>query len=130
IVDTNLTAPIALIRAAWPIMKKQSGGVIVNISSAAARDPFPGLGAYGAAKAGLGLYGLALAREGHPHGIRVHTVAPSAVETGMFRAIMSREQVPTEAVLDPADVANVISDCVTGSLRYTSGEVIWVHKTA
>lgn len=129
IVDTNLTAPLSLMRAVWPFMKAQGGGVIVNVSSAAARDPFTGLGAYGAAKAGLGLFGLASAREGQPLGIRVHTVAPSAVETAMFRGIVTPEQVPPAAVLDPMDVGNVITACVVGDLRYTSGEVIWVHKT-
>jgi NAD(P)-dependent dehydrogenase (short-subunit alcohol dehydrogenase family) len=103
--------------------------VIVNVSSAASRDPFPGLGVYGAAKAGLNVLGLALAREGEPYGIRVHTIAPSATETGMFRGIMSTEQVPPEKVMAPEDVARVIAECVSGELRHTSGEVIYLHKT-
>jgi NAD(P)-dependent dehydrogenase (short-subunit alcohol dehydrogenase family) len=72
---------------------------------------------------------LALAREGEPHGIRVHTIAPSATETEMFRGIMSQEQVPPEKVMAPEDVARVIAGCVSGELRCTSGEVIYLHKT-
>ncbi len=129
VIDTNLSAAFYLARAAWPTFLKQKAGVIVNISSIAARDPFVGFTAYGAAKAGLSLLGLSLAREGQAHGIRVHTVAPGATETQMFRKLMTPEQFPTEKTLDPADVARVVVQCVTGELAPTAGEVIWVHKT-
>ena len=129
VIETNLSAAFYLTRAAWPSFEKQRGGVVVNVSSAAARDPFPGFAAYGAAKAGLNLFGLSAAREGAPINVRVHTIAPSATETAMFRSLMTPEQYPPEKTLDPADVARIIADCVTGDLRYTSGEVIYVHKT-
>jgi len=102
--------------------------VVVNVSSAAARDPFPGFAAYGAAKAGLNLFGLCAAREGQRIGVRVHTIAPGAVETAMFRQLLSPGQFPTEDALDPADVARIIASCVVGDLRYTSGEVIHIQK--
>ena len=129
VIETNLSAAFYLTRAAWPAFERQRGGVVVNVSSAAARDPFPGFAAYGAAKAGLNLFGLSAAREGEKIGVRVHTVAPSATETAMFRGLMTPQQYPAEKTLDPSDVANVIADCVTGILRHTSGEVIYVHKT-
>jgi 3-oxoacyl-[acyl-carrier protein] reductase len=129
VIDTNLSAAFYLARAVWPTFEKRKGGVIVNISSMSARDPFPGFAAYGAAKAGLNLFGLALAREGQPINVRVHTVAPGSVETAMFRGIMSAEQWPTDKTLDPAEVARVVAACIHGDLRHTSGEVIYVHKT-
>lgn len=129
VVETNLSAAFYLTRAAWPAFERQRGGVVVNVSSAAARDPFPGFAAYGAAKAGLNLFGLSAAREGEAIGVRVHTIAPSAVETAMFRRLMTPEQYPAEKTLDPADLAAMIALCVTGELRYTSGETIYVHKT-
>ena len=108
---------------------KQKAGVVVNISSTASRSPFPGFSAYGAAKAGVNLMGLALAQEGFPLGIRVHSVAPGATETQMFRAIFSEEKYPASKVMDPAEVARVVGQCVSGELANTSGEVIWLHKT-
>ncbi len=129
VIDTNLSAAFYLAKAVWPVFKKQNGGVIVDISSAAARDPFPGFAAYGSAKAGLNLLGLSLAREGAPINVRVHTVAPAAVETAMFRTLLSPEQYPTEKTLAPADVASVVADCITGPLAHTSGQVIWLSKT-
>jgi len=129
ILDTNLSATFYFMRACWPVMQKQGGGVIVNVSSFSARDPFPGFVAYGSAKAGVNLMGLAAAREGAESGIRVHTVAPAAVETGMFRAIMPPEQFPPRDTLDPGEVARIIGQCITGELRNTSGEVIYLHKS-
>ncbi len=78
--DTNLSSIYFLCRRLWPVFRRQGGGVVVNVSSYSARDPFAGLGAYGAAKAGVNLLGLALAREGAQIGVRVHTVAPAATE--------------------------------------------------
>lgn len=126
---TNLYATFFATRAAWPVFERQGGGVVVNISSAAARDPFPGFAAYGAAKAGLNLFGLAAAREGAPVGIRVHTIAPGAVETAMFRRLRTPREWPPERTLDPAEVARVVLQCVRGDLRYASGEVIYLQKT-
>ena len=128
VIETNLSSAFYLCHAVWPIFKNQNRGVIVNISSESSRDPFDGFAAYGAAKAGLNLFGRVAAREGQPYGIRVHTIAPAAVETQMLRKLMNVEQCPTDATMSPADVAKVIMACVTGSLRYTSGEVIFLRR--
>ncbi len=129
VIDTNLSAAFYLCRAVWKQFEAQRRGVIVNVSSAAARDPFPGFSAYGAAKAGINLFGLSAAREGAEAGIRVHTIAPGAVETSMLRSLFSAEQYPCEKALQPEDVARVIGQCVRGDLRYASGEVIYLQKT-
>jgi NAD(P)-dependent dehydrogenase (short-subunit alcohol dehydrogenase family) len=128
-IDTNLSAVFQFCRLLWPTWRKQGGGVVVNVSSMAAKDPFDGLGVYGAAKAGVNLLGMALAREGEPVGIRVHTIGPGAVETGMLRAIASVDQLPAENTMAPEDVARVIVQCICGDLRYSSGEVIYLHRT-
>jgi 3-oxoacyl-[acyl-carrier protein] reductase len=129
-IDTNLSPVFYFCRLLWPIWRRQGGGVVVNVSSFASRDPFAGLGAYGCAKAGMNLLGMALAREGKAIGVRVHTVAPAAVETGMFRSLMTVEQYPTEKTLDPRQVAAVIAQCACGDLAVTSGEVVYVHKNS
>lgn len=129
VLDVNLSAAFYLSRAVWPTFKQQRGGVIVNISSQAARDPFAGFGAYGAAKAGLNLLTLVLAREGAPIGVRAHAVAPGAVETEMFRGLVTEAQWPREKTLSPEDVARVVAQCVEGDLQYTSGEVTYLART-
>jgi len=129
VIDTNLSAAFYLTRAAWPIFRRQGSGAVVNISSIAARDPFPGFTAYAAAKAGLNALSFSLAREGQKIGVRVHTVAPGAVETQMLRELFTAEQVPSDTVLAPSDVAKVIAQCIAGDLKFASGEVIWLHRT-
>jgi 3-oxoacyl-[acyl-carrier protein] reductase len=126
--DTNLSPIYLFCRRLWAIFRRQGGGVVVNVSSYAARDPFAGLGAYGATKAAVNLLGLALAREGAEIGVRVHTVAPAATETAMLRSIISEQQVPREKTLSPEAVAKVIVQCACGDLACTSGEVIYVHN--
>lgn len=127
--DTNLGSVFYFCRHLWPAWRRQGGGAVVNVSSYAARDPFDGLGAYGAAKAGVNLLSLALAREGAAIGVRVHTVAPAATETAMLRALLTPEQLPSDRTLDPAEVARVIVQCVCGDLQCTSGEIIYVRKS-
>lgn len=126
--ETNLSASVYFCRLLWPVWRQRGGGVVVNISSVAARDPFDGLALYGATKAALNLLGLGLAREGKKINVRVHTIAPGATETAMFRSLMTPEQFPVDQTLDPAEVARVIAQCVCGDLAHTNGEVIYLRK--
>ncbi len=144
ILDTNLSSAFYATRAVWPIMQRQfekqrteksappnkaaAGGTIINISSKASTNPFPGLGAYGVAKAGINMLTLASAREGYEVGIRVVCVAPSAVETPMLKKVMGDQPLPADMMLEADDVAAMIVDAVGGSLRYSSGDTIFIHR--
>jgi 3-oxoacyl-[acyl-carrier protein] reductase len=128
VLDINLSAAFYLCRAAWPVFKRQKSGAVVLVSSVAARDPFPGFAAYGAAKAAINSLGWSLSREGADIGVRVHVVAPGATETAMLRDLFSPQQIPTDKTLAPEDVARVIVSCVRGDLVHSSGEVIYLHK--
>jgi NAD(P)-dependent dehydrogenase (short-subunit alcohol dehydrogenase family) len=137
VLASNLSSAFYATRAVWPHMLKRpvspaqkARGVIVNISSMASKDPFPGLGAYAVAKAGVNMLSLATAREGDAVGIRVVCIAPGAVDTPMYRAVIGGEAVDAEAVLQPEDVAAMIADALRGSLRYASGDTIFVHRRA
>jgi len=127
-IDTNLSSVFYLSKLVWPVFAKQSSGVIVSISSLAARDPMDGFAAYGAAKAGINVFSQALAKEGAKIGVRVHVVAPGATETTMFRGLFSEQQFANDRTMRPEDVAGVVAGCITGELRHASGEVIWLHK--
>ena len=72
------------------------GGVLVNISSGAGRNPYHGWGAYCAGKAAVDRMSECLALEEADSGLRVHSVAPGIIETGMQELIRAtpRERFP------------------------------------
>jgi NAD(P)-dependent dehydrogenase (short-subunit alcohol dehydrogenase family) len=123
---TNVRAVYLCCRAVWPHLIRRGGGTIVNLSSMASFDPFPGLGAYGAAKAFVNVFTKALASEGAAHGIRVHAVAPGAVETAMLRGAFPGY--PREQTLAPEAVAELIERMLLRDSRYNSGETVTIQK--
>ena len=142
ILCVNLSGPFYLLRAAWPTFALQfaqtqtnshtgrppSGGVVINISSEASRNPYPGLGAYGAAKAGINLLTRMAAIEGKPIGLRAIAIAPAAVETPMFRSLPVAQGVPSAVILSPQSVAEVVKAAVDGALWCANGETIFIHQ--
>jgi NAD(P)-dependent dehydrogenase (short-subunit alcohol dehydrogenase family) len=112
----NLVAPAAAIHALWPSLTTRSG-CIVNISSLAQLDPFPGFFAYAASKGGLHMLTVVAASEGAEHGVRAFTLAPGVVDTPLHRALMPESIPPVDglaSVLSPEDVAGVVTELVNG----------------
>jgi NAD(P)-dependent dehydrogenase (short-subunit alcohol dehydrogenase family) len=90
----NVAAPIALVKEVLPLLS-ESGGLVVNLSSDAARGGYPGWGGYGLTKAALDLASLALANELSNRGIGV-----VAVDPGDLRTRMHQEAFPGEDISD------------------------------
>ena len=125
-VAVNVSAVFHATQAVWPIMQKQGGGTIVNVSSLASDDPFPGFAVYGACKAWVNLFTKATAAEGRPHNIRVYAVAPGAVETGMLRERFP--DFPAEQSLAPEDVAGTIELLCDERGVHAAGSTLWLRK--
>lgn len=100
------------------------GPVIVNISSMASADPFPGFFAYGASKAAVNLLTRAAHNEYARAGLRAFAIAPGAVETPLLRSIIPAEALPTSRCLTPDAVASVVVECILGTRDQSRGEVI------
>ena len=86
-VDTR--APLMLIKEVVPEMKRRGGGTIVNVSSVAGLNYFPGLMAYGMAKAALEHLTVSAAHQLRPFNIAVNTFridVPVASEGFVFNA--------------------------------------------
>lgn len=126
VIDTNIRAIFSLTKMAWPIMKGQGGGSVVNISSLAAVDPFTGFSIYGASKAWLETFTKAMAAEGDEHMIRVCCVRPGAVETDLLRGLFP--DFPADQCVSPEDIAKKVWDCVTNVEQHPSGEAFTVSK--
>jgi NAD(P)-dependent dehydrogenase (short-subunit alcohol dehydrogenase family) len=128
-IDVNLSAAVLLTAAAWPTFKEQRSGVVVNVSSMASIDPFPGFSTYAAAKIGLNMFTRCTAQEGEAIGVKAVAVAPGAVETPMLRSMFDEGVIPSDRTLDPDEVAEVVGDCVTGERAFTPGEVIVLESS-
>lgn len=125
-VRVNVNAVFYCCKRVLPIMAAQGVGAIINVSSLAAIDPFPGFGAYGAAKAWVNTFTRALAGEVAQDGIRVFAIAPGAVETAMLRGAFP--DFPADQTLDPADVADFVTVLLDSRCQHTSGQVVHLQK--
>src|SRR5688572_33088674 len=82
IIGTNITGVFNCCKAAIPHLRQRGGGWIVNISSLASKNPFPGGAAYCASKAAVNAFSEALMQELRYDNIRVTYVLPGSVATG------------------------------------------------
>ncbi len=120
VVNVNIRAGFYLTQTAWQHMIKSGGGTIVNISSMSAIDPFPGFSLYGASKAWMDLLTQSLASEGEPHGIRICSIRPGAVETPLLRGLFP--DFPADQCVPPESIARMVLGCVQDPKKYPSGE--------
>ena len=81
--DVNMNAVFYLVRAALPVMARQGGGRIVNVSSDLAIRFAVGRVAYSASKAALDAFSQALAKEVRDQNIEVIAWTPGHVITDM-----------------------------------------------
>ncbi len=80
-IDTNLTGSIHLIRAALPLLRKQGGGRIVQVSSEGGQIAYPGFSLYHATKWGIEGFLESVAQEVAPFGIDVIIAEPGPTGT-------------------------------------------------
>jgi NAD(P)-dependent dehydrogenase (short-subunit alcohol dehydrogenase family) len=131
----NLTGSFLCAREAVRRMSTKhggSGGVIVNLSSAAARLGSPGQYVdYAASKAGVDLMTLGLAREVATEGIRVNAVRPGIIDTEIHasgglpdRARQTAPMVPMQRAGSADEVAQAIVWLLSDEASYTTGTVL------
>jgi NAD(P)-dependent dehydrogenase (short-subunit alcohol dehydrogenase family) len=106
----NVLAPLALTQLALPHMR--AGGRVVNVTSDAGVEPYPGWGGYGSSKAALEQVSAILAAE-HPE-LRVYAVDPGDMNTRMHQ-----EAFPGEDISDRPPP----EESVPGLLRLIDGDL-------
>ncbi|WP_028850351.1 SDR family NAD(P)-dependent oxidoreductase [Thermocrispum municipale] len=121
IFDVNVVAPVLLTSALLPQLRANAGRV-VNISSDAAVEAYPGWGNYGASKAALDHVSAVLSEE-EPD-LRVYAVDPGDMNTAMHQAAFPGEDISDRE--DPAAVAATLLPLIDSTLpsgRYCAAEL-------
>jgi NAD(P)-dependent dehydrogenase (short-subunit alcohol dehydrogenase family) len=104
VMDTNLTGMFLCCRAALPLMR--AGGTIVNNLSVSARQPFAGMAAYNASKAGALGFTNVLRLEQRKNGIRVLALILGATDTAIWEQFWP--EAPREKMVSPKTVAEAV----------------------
>jgi NAD(P)-dependent dehydrogenase (short-subunit alcohol dehydrogenase family) len=115
----NLVGPFRLSKVVAGSMALRRRGVVVNLSSDAAVEPYPTWGAYAASKAALDHLGRVWAAELAEHGVRVLAVDPGEMDTRMHA-----DAIPDAArstLADPDDIARRIVAMIDAEQRAPSG---------
>src|SRR5438552_1896017 len=126
--EVNVLAPIALVRACLPLLSS-SRGLVINITSDAARGGYPGWGGYGSSKAALELVSKTLAKELRDAGVGVVAVDPGDLRTQMHQDAFPGQDIsdrplpditlPFWAWLEGQDPARV------SGLRFEAQGTVW-----
>ena len=130
VINVNLKSAYNYIHACTPIMARQRGGSIINMSSVVGVSGNAGQCNYSASKAGLIGLAKSIAKEMGPRGIRANCIAPGFNISDMTAALPEEvreawiKTIPLRRGGTPEDVAKVALFLASDLSSYVSGQVI------
>ena len=130
VINVNLKSAYNYIHAITPIMARQRGGSIINMSSVVGVSGNAGQCNYSASKAGLIGLAKSIAKEMGPRGIRANCIAPGFIISDMTAALPEEvreawiKTIPLRRGGTPEDVAKVALFLASDLSSYVSGQVI------
>jgi NAD(P)-dependent dehydrogenase (short-subunit alcohol dehydrogenase family) len=130
IVDINLHGTYHCTQAVGPVMRKNGGGVVINVSSLAGEKGSPRMTHYSAAKAGVITLTSTLAYEWADDDVRVNCIAPGFVATPGVESQMgvTADDVDRDSVSrrmgTPAEIADLAQFLASPASSYIIGETI------
>lgn len=130
VINVNLKSAFNFTHALVPIMARQRGGSIINISSVVGVNGNAGQCNYSASKAGMIGLAKSIAREMGSRGIRANAIAPGFIITEMTNALSEEvreewnKKIPLKRGGTPEDIANVALFLASDLSSYVTGQVI------
>ena len=130
VINVNLKSAYNYIHAITPIMARQRGGSIINMSSVVGVSGNAGQCNYSASKAGLIGLAKSIAKEMGPRGIRANCIAPGFIISDMTAALPEEvreawiKTIPLRRGGTPEDVAKVALFLASDLSTYVTSQVI------
>ena len=130
VLTVNLKSAFNFTHAVTPVMMRQMGGSIINMSSVVGVSGNAGQSNYSASKAGLIGLAKSVAKEMGPKGIRANCIAPGFIISDMTAKLPEEvrkqwtQQIPLRRGGTPEDIANVALFLASDLSSYVSGQVI------
>lgn len=130
--DSNLLGPLLCARAVLPLMMRQRGGVLLNVSSVAATLPVRGQAVYASTKGALEALTRALAVEYARKGVRVLCLRPGPIATPMLaptQVLAGAETTQRSALAraaEPGEVAEMAAFLLSERAAYATGACVAV----
>ena len=131
IMQVNVAGPFELAKKAYPFMKNQGGGSIINISSIESVSPGEGLGIYSISKSALITLTKVQAREWGRDKIRANAICPGLVKTKFSEVlishkesldkIMDKQALPM--VAEPEDIAGLALFMASDASAFCTGGI-------
>lgn len=136
LVQTNLFGTFRMTKAVLPIMMKNGGGSIVNISSVLGVRSIPKvpLSVYGVTKAGVIMFTRSIAVEYGQYKIRCNCVAPSTIRSSLIEPYLQDEEAkkvlesifPLRKIGEPEDIAGAVAYLCSDDSKWVTGTVMMV----
>lgn len=135
VMDLNVKSAWFISQAVVPHMIEQKSGIIINLSSIAARNGGgPGATMYAASKAAIACITKGMAKELAPHGIRVNAVSPGTVDNYFHEKYSTRQMLDGMLAATPAgrlgtneEIADTILFLCSEASRYILGQTIEIN---
>ena len=130
VINVNLKSVFNFTKAVQPIMWKQNGGSVINMSSVVGVSGNANQCDYSASKAGIIGFTKSAAKEMGVRNIRHNAIAPGFIITAMTNALPEdvrkawEQQIPLRRGGTPEDVANVALFLASDLSSYVTGQVI------